>query len=69
MFRCDKKKAVERAQRVRRQPINPMSPTRPCVNGAMAGSANGEDECGGGDIMVGEAASGLSGGTDRGRQW
>ena len=40
MFRCDKSKAVERTQRVRRQPI--WFPPRPCVNGTMTGSASGE---------------------------
>ena len=40
MFRCDKSRAVERAQRVRRQSIR--FPPRPCVNGTMTGSASGE---------------------------
>ena len=58
MFRCDNSRDVERAQRVRRQPMYPPFPPRPCVNGTMApGSANGEQESAAGPTMEGEAVS------------
>jgi len=58
-FRCDKNRAARRAQRVRREPMDPTVPPRPCVNGTMAGSANGEEqeESGAGETMEGEAIS------------
>ena len=56
MFRCGKEKTAERSQRVRRQPLFPPFPPRPCVNDTMAGSANDEDECENGVIVVDETA-------------
>ena len=57
MFKCDKNNAVERAQRVKRQPMDPPIPPRPCVNGTMAGSANDEEESGAGATMGSDSVS------------
>ena len=57
LFRCDKNKAAEHAQRVRREPMHPTFPPRPCVNGTMAGTTNGEEESGTGSTMEVEADS------------